>query len=262
MSENFEKLVKEGCSEKTAGLILNRCLEELGREKIKKETLVEGWIARFLMNEIQIAPPKTDRPVHMFVGPPGHGKTSSVVKFASYLVIEKGLRVAIISSDWKRIGNGDQLKTCAQILNVPFAVVRKKKDWLRIFSQLEDIDLFVVDTAGTSLKDLKETEIFRSLMPDPDIRHIHYVISGSTRFEEAIAGVGRFMAYGLDDLVLTKIDECSSFGFIFDFSDQTGIPLHSFGIGPSVPDDLEMATRERVLDLIFRLTEINELGEE
>ena len=32
------------------------------------------------------------------------------------------------------------------------------------------------------------------------------------------------------------------------------VPLHSFGVGNRVPEDFEIATRERVLDLIFKLS--------
>jgi flagellar biosynthesis protein FlhF len=35
------------------------------------------------------------------------------------------------------------------------------------------------------------------------------------------------------------------------------VPLHSFGIGPRVPEDFEFATKERVLDLLFKITQAN-----
>ena len=66
----------------------------------------------------------------------------------------------------------------------------------------------------------------------------------------------------VNDVIFTKLDESVNHGLIYDFQRSFGVPLHSFGIGSRIPEDFEMATRERVLDLIFRLTRINsERGE-
>jgi flagellar biosynthesis protein FlhF len=35
------------------------------------------------------------------------------------------------------------------------------------------------------------------------------------------------------------------------------IPLHSFGLGSRVPEDYEMATKERILDLLFKITKMH-----
>jgi flagellar biosynthesis protein FlhF len=42
---------------------------------------------------------------------------------------------------------------------------------------------------------------------------------------------------------------------------QTDKPLFAFGVGAKVPDDLEWATKERVLDLIFKLTKLRKMQE-
>jgi flagellar biosynthesis protein FlhF len=34
------------------------------------------------------------------------------------------------------------------------------------------------------------------------------------------------------------------------------VPIHSFGIGNAIPEDYELATKERVADLIFSLSKI------
>jgi len=52
------------------------------------------------------------------------------------------------------------------------------------------------------------------------------------------------------------LDESVQHGLIYNFQKKFGTPLHSFGIGPKVPEDFEAATKERVVDLIFKLTKI------
>ncbi|RYZ79800.1 MAG: flagellar biosynthesis protein FlhF, partial [Proteobacteria bacterium] len=53
----------------------------------------------------------------------------------------------------------------------------------------------------------------------------------------------------------TGLDESNQHGTIYNFMRRFDIPLHSFGIGTRVPEDFEFATKERVLDLLFKITQ-------
>ncbi|MNL77621.1 flagellar biosynthesis regulator FlhF [compost metagenome] len=59
-------------------------------------------------------------------------------------------------------------------------------------------------------------------------------------------------------MIFTGLDESTQHGTIYNFMKRFDIPLHSFGIGPRVPEDFEYATKERVLDLIFKITKIQQ----
>ncbi len=57
------------------------------------------------------------------VGPPGSGKTTTIVKLAVTQAIAGGNPVRLISADTHRIGGAEQLRTYAAILGVPFQAV-------------------------------------------------------------------------------------------------------------------------------------------
>ena len=58
-----------------------------------------------------------------FIGPTGVGKTTTIAKLASKLKLDRKLNVALLTADTYRIAAVDQLKTYAEILNVPLKVV-------------------------------------------------------------------------------------------------------------------------------------------
>jgi flagellar biosynthesis protein FlhF len=52
-------------------------------------------------------------------------------------------------------------------------------------------------------------------------------------------------------LLFTKLDETGSYGPIFNEAARTRKPLSFFTTGQRIPEDLETATQERLLDLIL-----------
>ena len=61
--------------------------------------------------------------VTALVGPPGTGKTTTLVKLADLVRNGGGRAVRLISADTQRIGGAEQLRTYAAILGVPFQSV-------------------------------------------------------------------------------------------------------------------------------------------
>jgi flagellar biosynthesis protein FlhF len=41
-----------------------------------------------------------------------------------------------------------------------------------------------------------------------------------------------------------------------NFQERFKVPLHSFGIGTRVPEDFEFATKERVVDFLFKISKV------
>src|SRR5699024_205833 len=87
-----------------------------------------------------------------FVGPTGVGKTTTLAKVAANSVLNEGKKVAFITTDTYRIAAIDQLKTYAQILNVPLEVVYTKEDYIQAIEKFTNFDLIYVDTAGRNFR--------------------------------------------------------------------------------------------------------------
>ncbi len=255
LSFMYEKLQRVGVRKAFVVTALKELENALSRERLKKKAFVSAWMAKYILDHTRIAENRTLNKYHVFVGPSGHGKTASLVKLASHMVICEKKSVAIVTTDTRKLGAAEQLKIYAQILNVPFAVIRRKQDWQILDQKLAKVDAIFVDSPGMNLKAINETDFLRDIMPpETGGRSIHYVQSALARDEAAFEAASRYKMLGIDDVIFTNIDETTHHGIIFNFQQKFDIPLHSFGIGTQIPEDFEPATKERVVDLIFKLT--------
>jgi flagellar biosynthesis protein FlhF len=253
-SKCYQKLVEAGVAGDLAAEILTRASQEIDSFNAKKPAIVEAWVAKWLLHNISICARPLSAKVHVFVGPVGGGKTSQLVKTAAQLVIREKKKVAIVTTDTSKVGSVDQLKIYCQILNVPFAVVRDRADWNWLESQLGSIDHVLVDSPGLGLRDMDEIQKMRSLMPGADGAAVHLCLSSSMKESDALEVVRRFRVVQPTDLVFTALDLTVQHGVIATVQLRSGLPIHSFGIGSRVPEDYEVATKERVLDLLFKLS--------
>ena len=258
VSPMFEKLTAAGIADDIAAEILTQAQDQMPALKLKNKALVEAFTAKAILNTTNVVTDKKSARVQMFVGPAGSGKTASLIKLASHYVIRENKKVALVTTDTMKVGAADQMRIYAQILNVPFAIVRTKSEWQKIFSQLSTYDHVLVDFAGLSLRSMDEISMIRSLMPPDDWEtRVHLVLSALAKDSDLTEIGKRYKVTGFQDVIFTAIDESSQHGSIYNFMKRFSVPLHSFGLGSRVPEDYEMATKERVLDLLFKITKMS-----
>lgn len=257
LSFMFQKLTEAGVTVDHTVDILGLAAKELDIVQQKKRPLVDAWVARYFLTHVQTQPQPWAGRLHLFVGGSGSGKTSALVKMASHLVVKEKKRVAILTTDSFKVGAVDQLKIYCQILNVPFAVIRNRNDWNWILGQLANIDHVLVDFPGLQLKDLEEIHLLKSLLPPAEAAALcHLCVSTTTKDGDAYEIARRYKVSEFGDLIFTNLDQSVQHGIIYNLQHKTGKALHTFGIGPRIPEDFEPASKERVLDLIFKLTRL------
>lgn len=255
LSDVYQRLQRRGLNSDLIVKAIRKAQATLGAESSKKSALVEGWIVQHFLKTILVSDQEKNSRYHVFVGSTGQGKTTSLVKFASQLIMKKKKRVAIVSLDTVKVGASDQLKIYAQILNVPFAVVRSAKDWETLEAKLDRVDHILVDAPGFTLKGQGEAQWLKEMLPP--VRHgreLHLVQSIVARDEDVMGLAKRYSDLEFDDVIFTRIDESSRQGVMINFQNQFKKPIHSLGLGVQIPEDYELATKERIIDLIFRIT--------
>jgi flagellar biosynthesis protein FlhF len=257
LSFMFQKLTEAGVTIDHTVDILQQAAKDLGPVQIKKRPIVDAWVARWFLDRTQVVSNPWQGRVHLFVGGSGSGKTSTLVKMASHLVVKEKKKVAVLSTDSFKVGAVDQMKIYCQILNVPFAVIRNRKDWEWVMGQLRHVDHVLVDFPGLQLRDLDEIHLLKSLLPPQEFAAVgHLCVSATSKDGDAYEIARRYKAADYADLVITNLDQSVQHGIIANLQTKTGKPLHSFGIGSRIPEDFEAASKERVLDLIFKLTKL------
>ncbi len=255
LSAMFDRLTTIGISEENAFELVQIAQKQLSTPQLKDKAVVEAWMFRHLLETIRVCDDPYRGRVHLFVGAGGQGKTSSLVKFATHLVVAKKHSVAILSADNFKIGAADQLRILSRILNVPFGMIRSSADWEHYLKVFKNVDYILVDFPGLSLKAPQEVQLLQQYMPPKSVvRSVHYTQSTVCRDSEAIEMGKRYQALGIDDVVFTCVDEAVHHGIFFNFQKRFDVPIHSLGIGPKMPEDYEIAIKERVLDLMFKIT--------
>jgi flagellar biosynthesis protein FlhF len=213
--------------------------------------LIEELNGRFTAEGTLGRTPASPRIVAL-VGPPGTGKTSTLVKLAVNYGLSARKPVLLLSADTHRVAAADQLRSYAAILGVGFQLLETVGALAQAIEENRGKEFIFIDTPGLSLADLADSDqLARFLSTRSDI-DTHLVLPASMKPADLTRMVDAFQILRPDHLLFTKLDETSSYGPIFNEAARTSKPLSFFCTGQRIPEDLEVATRERVLDLVWK----------
>ncbi len=87
------------------------------------------------------------------VGPTGVGKTTTIAKLAANYRLREKRRVGLITVDTYRIAAVEQLRTYADIIDLPMEIVATPREMHQAVARMADLDLILMDTAGRSPRD-------------------------------------------------------------------------------------------------------------
>lgn len=180
--------------------------------------------------------------VIFFVGPTGVGKTTTIAKIASSFRVEQRKKVALLTADTYRIAAAEQLRTYANILEVPFRVVYTAKEIASTIEDFREYDYILVDTTGHSPNNEAQCENMGDLINSVETtatKEVFLVLSASTKYRDLMKIADTYKEIADYKLIFTKLDETSTLGNIYNLKMYTGAPLSYVTCGQNVPDDIE-----------------------
>lgn len=191
------------------------------------------------------------RGVYSFIGPTGVGKTTSLAKLAALSAVSRGEKTAMITLDTFRIAAVAQLKTYAQIMDIPLEVVMNRSELAAALKKHQDCDNVYIDTAGRSPKMEKDINKIKSFFEVPEKIHHYLVLSATTRYEDLVWAEDRFKVFPYSSYIFTKLDETRDTSSMFNFLVSRGKPLSYLTTGQQVPEDIESASKKRLAALLL-----------
>lgn len=184
---------------------------------------------------------ETGPKVLFFVGPTGVGKTTTIAKIASSFRVEQKKKVVLLTSDTYRIAAAEQLRTYANILEVPFRVVYNAQEITNAINDFKEYDYILVDTTGHSPNNEAQRESMSELINSVETsakKEIFLVLSAATKYRDLMKIADTYKEIADYKLIFTKLDETSTLGNIYNLKMYTGASLSYVTCGQNVPDDI------------------------
>lgn len=190
--------------------------------------------------------------VVFLVGPTGVGKTTTIAKLASKLKLEQKRKVVLMTADTYRIAAAEQLRTYANILEVPFRVIYSAEELTKGVQDFKNYEIILVDMAGHSPNNpvLRDSMLTYLSALDKEMemeKEVHLVLSATTKYKDLLSIAESYKDIKDYKLIFTKLDETTTIGNILNLKLHTGAALSYVTYGQNVPDDIEIFNPQKTV---------------
>lgn len=197
----------------------------------------------------------------VLVGPPGSGKTTSLVKLAAREARESARMPHLISLDHYRVGSAEQLRTYARILGAGFQAMESVGELLAALDELAGKELVLIDTAGCSGRDEDVLEELHRLRLRALDAEFVIAIPASLNPADIPSVLERFAGLGAKRVIVTRLDETRTIGGLWTEVTRQRLAWSMIANGQRVPEDFQPALAHLIADSLLGVSEGGERGE-
>lgn len=241
----YDTLIENEVDAKYADMLL----EEMEKNKNHNlpmdhvlSNIYQRMVLKFGKSE-EITPAANGPKIILFIGPTGVGKTTTIAKLSSKYVVNEKKKVALLTADTYRIAAAEQLRTYADILEVPFRVVYTAEEFCQACSEsFREYDYIFVDTAGHSHQNeqqLSDMEKLIGAIPKGMDYQCFLVLSATTKYKDLLKIAKTYKEITDYQLIFTKLDETGCLGNLLNVKMVADTPIAYVTNGQNVPDDIE-----------------------
>ncbi len=252
----YNTMIENEVDEKNA----NSILEEIEKGKNPKlpidailASIYQKMILKFGKAE-GISPAVQGPKVVFFIGPTGVGKTTTIAKVAGTYSLEQKKRVALLTSDTYRIAATEQLRTYANIMEVPFRVIYSGEELKDAIMAFQEFDYIFVDTAGHSHQNGEQMVNTREMLEQ--VKEVceyqtFLVLSATTKYRDLLSIASSYKEIADYQLIFTKLDETTTLGNLLNVKLYSDSPIAFITCGQNVPDDIEQFNAQKTVKAIL-----------
>lgn len=191
------------------------------------------------------------RHISALVGPTGVGKTTTLAKLAANYRLHERARVGLITVDTYRVGAVEQLRTYADIIDLPMEVVATADEMSAACEKFSGFDLVLIDTAGRSPRDAEALEQLHSVVAAASPDETHLVLSATASGRVCSEALDRFATLAPTSVMLTKLDEVPTLGHMAAPLVSAKLPVSYLTDGQNVPEDIRTAELPSLVSLLL-----------
>jgi flagellar biosynthesis protein FlhF len=183
------------------------------------------------------------------IGPPGVGKTTTIMKLAIQHGLAVSQRIRVIAVDPHHICSTAQLSQFAELLHIGFAEFDSfERASQNLYNPFPGLTL--MDTPGYSRSESAQIADLASFLKSHHEIDTHLVIRADRKPSDNLHSIDRFAKCAARRLILTALDETEEHAGLRSILERAAIPISFLGIGPRIPEDLEAARAQRISGLI------------
>ncbi|RLF19211.1 MAG: signal recognition particle-docking protein FtsY [Thermoprotei archaeon] len=272
LDELFFKLVESDVAVEVAEHIIHELSNSLRGKRVPKDkNLIRNTIRETMYNVlISLFPRETpdlvtlikekrerDKApfVILFLGPNGHGKTTTLAKIA-FLLKREGFKVVLACSDTFRAGAEEQLAEHARRLSVRMIKHKYGADPAAVaydavrFAENHNYDVVLIDTAGRLQTDRNLMEELKKIarVVKPDLK---IFVGDALMGNDVVEQISTFdKEIGIDAVILTKVDADVKGGAAISIAKTTGRPIIYLGTGQEYDDLMKFNPEDFVKKII------------
>lgn len=197
-------------------------------------TLASFWRPALVANE--------GRPtIHVFVGPPGSGKTTALCKWMAKEVMAQAVAARAWRLDGCAANFAGLLDMYGEILGVPVA-----REW-NGQQRLEGFDVGFVDLPGVNARDPAAIQQLRSRLETIPGAQVHLVLNAAYEVSVTLAQARAFAALPVSDVIFTHTDEVKRLMKLWNFVFGTNFTVRFLSGGQNIPGDFVLAAPELLI---------------
>lgn len=248
----YNTMIDNEVDEKYANLIMEE-IDKLNKPNMPFDYTLANTYQKMILKfgkAAGIVPAKSSPKIVMFIGPTGVGKTTTIAKIASSFVVDEKKKLALLTADTYRIAAADQLRTYANILEVPFRVVYTEEEVIAAVKDFREFDYIFVDTAGHSHQNEEQIEKMKSLINCVNgivEKQVFLVLSATTKYRDLLRIADNYKEMTEFQLIFTKLDETDSVGNLLNLKLYADTSIAYVTCGQNVPDDIEVFNPQKTV---------------
>jgi flagellar biosynthesis protein FlhF len=212
-----------------------KALAETGFDDLDTLDMVLGKMITFE------APAKTVKKgrFHVFVGPTGAGKSTTICKLAAQKKIDRHT-IALVTLDNQKIGGFEQMAIFASALKEEAHLMKTSKDWENIQKKLVGKDYIFIDTPGINVFNTDQVNSLKKRLETIGLQNasVHLVLPASLNPLEMAAMPAALAALHPESILFTKFDETTYLGGLTNVAITSGLKVCYVTDGTTVPDDI------------------------